>query len=123
MSSPRILRLLALAAVALADAAGAEEKLFRDLTAAAAALPARDGAWEAPLPASFRAVEVDFAALEAWLARAPAEGSAGAPPLVLALPYPDGSDRRFRVTESPILGTGLAADFPEIRTFLAQGID
>jgi hypothetical protein len=80
---------------------------------------------ETPLPRHFRALEVDVDALERLLARAPAERSAEAAeaPLVLALPYPDGTDKRFRVEESPILEPGLAAGYPEIRTFVAQGID
>ena len=65
------------------------------------------------------------AALERTLAQAPAERSAAAvaAPLLFALPYPDGTDRLFRVEESPILEPELAARFPEIRTFVAQGID
>jgi hypothetical protein len=114
------------ASVAPAAALGAvESELFRDLSLDA--LPARSGdaALEIPLPRHFRALEVDVAALEGLLARAPAERSAAATvvPLVLALPYPDGTDRRFRIEESPILEPELAAKFPEIRTFVARGID
>jgi len=104
-------------------ATGDGEPLFRDVapSAALAAAP-RDGTWEAPLPARFRTLEVDRAALSSALASAPAERST-APPLVLALPYPDGGERRFRVEESPILAPELAARFPEIRTFVAKGVD
>jgi hypothetical protein len=103
--------------------AAAESGLFRDV--AFQALPARSGSWEAPVPQRFRALEVDVDALEGLLARAPAERSTAAAvvPLVLALPYPDGTDKRFRIEESPILEPELAAKFPEIRTYVAQGID
>jgi hypothetical protein len=99
--------------------------IFRDLSSdAVSALPSRAAA-EAPLPRHFRALEVDLGALESQLALAPAERSAAASatPLVLRLPYPDGSDRAFRVEESPILESALAAKFPEIHTYVVRGID
>jgi reprolysin-like metallo-peptidase family M12B len=111
------------AAAASATAGGA---VFRDLPAeSVAALPARPETSNPPLPRHFRALEVDVDALEAQLALAPPERSAspGAPPLVLVLPYPDGTDQRFRVEESSILEPELQAKFPELRTFVAQGID
>lgn len=122
MPERKLLVFLALA-VFLCAPAFAEESLFRDLSRES--LPARGGVWEIPLPRHFRALEVDVKALENLLARAPAERSAAAAtaPLLLALPYPDGTDRLFRVEESPILEPELAARFPEIRTFIAQGID
>ena len=120
-----LLAALVLAARGAAFAAAAENP-FRDLTAdAIQALPSRDAAIEAPLPLSFRLVEIDNGALAAALAQAPFEGSwtTFAPALELLLPWPDGSDRRFRIEESPILEPGLAAQFPEIRTYVAQGMD
>ncbi len=106
-----------------APAHGAAGAWFDDLPAAS--LPAREGDWEIALPRQFRAVAIEGRALESLLALAPAERSAAArtAPLILSLPYPDGSDRRFRVEDSPILEPELAARFPEIRTFTVQGID
>ncbi|HEY0556037.1 MAG TPA: zinc-dependent metalloprotease family protein [Thermoanaerobaculia bacterium] len=125
MLTRRFLVSFALAVAVIAPAAAADGP-FRDLALDSIQnLPARGGSWETPLPRHFRALEVDVKALETLLDRAPAERSAAAAvsPLVIALPYPDGSDRRFRVEESPILEPALAAKFPEIRTFVAQGID
>ena len=121
----------ALASFALAVAFGAgaspaaPNPIFRDVsTSGVQALPARTAA-EAPLPGHFRALEVDLAGLESQLAMAPFERSAAAEatPLVLRLPYPDGTDRAFRVEESPILEPALAAKFPEISTYVIRGID
>jgi hypothetical protein len=125
MLDRRLLVSFALAAVLCAPAFAAEGP-FRDLSLdSIQGLPARGGALEVPLPAHFRALEVDVKALETLLDRAPAERSATAAvsPLVIALPYPDGTDRRFRVEESPILEPALAAKLPGIRTFTVQGID
>ncbi|MDQ1347327.1 MAG: hypothetical protein QG573_696, partial [Acidobacteriota bacterium] len=111
--------------VSMAATAAAIDAPFRDLSAESlAGLPPR-GEFEAPLPRQFRALEVDLGALEDLLALAPAEGGAAAlaAPLILTLPFPDGSDQRFRVEESPIMETALARRFPEIRTFTVQGID
>jgi len=102
----------------------AAEGPFRDLEPSAQrSLPVRAAAGEIPLPRRFRTLEVDVQALRDLLGRAPAERSAGASPLELVLPYPDGTDRLFRVEESPILEPALAAKFPEIHTYVAQGID
>jgi hypothetical protein len=124
MLERRLLILLGLVLAVCAPAAA--EGPFRDLSPELVqALPARDGSREAPLHRRFRALEVDVEALASLLDRAPAERSAagGAAPLLLALPYPDGTDKLFRVEESPILEPALAAKFPEIRTFVAQGVD
>jgi Metallo-peptidase family M12B Reprolysin-like/IPT/TIG domain len=126
MLARHVLVVLALAATLgmSAGSAFAAEGPFRDLEPAAQhSLPARAAAGEIPLPRRFRALEVDVQALRDLLGRAPAERSSGASPLLLALPYPDGTDRLFRVEESPILEPALAAKFPEIHTFVAQGID
>ncbi len=124
MFQRRSVVLFALAIVLCAAApAAATDGPFHDLSRESLeSLPPRGGAWEAPLPRRFRALEVDVSALESLLARAPAESSA-APALFLPLPYPDGTDRLFRVEESPVLEPELAARFPEIRTFVAKGID
>jgi hypothetical protein len=122
----RSLALLALV-FALCVPAAAETPIFRDLSLESLqALPDRDGVREVPLPERFRTLEVDVKALASLLDRAPVERSAeaaGAEPVLLAIPYPDGTDRLFRVEESPVLEPELAARFPEIRTFAAQGID
>ncbi len=76
-------------------------------------------------PDHFRLLEVDDTALLNLLGRAPLEGSAAAKqsPIILTLPLPDGGWSRFSVLESPIMEPQLAAKFPEIKTYVAQGID
>ena len=73
----------------------------------------------------YRTVSLDRDVLFALLSRAPREltPQANAGGVELDLPWPDGGIRRFRVEESPIMDPGLAAQFPELRTYRGQGID
>ena len=42
---------------------------------------------------------------------------------VLTLPLPDGTFSRFDIKESPIMEEGLAVRYPNLKTYIAQGID
>jgi hypothetical protein len=42
---------------------------------------------------------------------------------IISLPLPNGSIEKFRLVESPIMETGLAAQFPNIKTYSVKGID
>lgn len=80
-------------------------------------------------PKEFAAVTLDHAAMRAALARAPLESaltaakSAPATASEITLPLPDGTFQRFTVVESPVMAPELAALFPEIKTYYAQGVD
>lgn len=43
--------------------------------------------------------------------------------VILEMPMPDGSNQRFGVFESPIMAPELAARYPQIKTYAAQGVD
>jgi Metallo-peptidase family M12B Reprolysin-like len=73
------------------------------------------------VPDSYRALRLDRDALARVLDKAPMEPSRSQ--AVITLPLPEGELARFRVVESPILEPELAAEFPEIKTYSAQGID
>ncbi|MBI3423809.1 MAG: hypothetical protein HY011_12800, partial [Acidobacteria bacterium] len=63
-------------------------------------------------------------ALEEVLSRAPREFTApGNNTAVLALPMPGGALERFQIEESPLMEPALAAKFPTIKTYRAQGLD
>ncbi len=76
-------------------------------------------------PTHYRTVALDPAALATALAAVPLEHSvtAGKRPQTLALPLPQGGYGWFRIEESSILAPALAAQFPAIHTYTAQGID
>jgi hypothetical protein len=77
------------------------------------------------VPRSYRALRLARATFEQLLRDVPIEASL---PLResrarLWLPLPDGGFGEFRIVESPIMEPALAARFPQIRTWLGQGID
>ncbi|HYP39285.1 MAG TPA: zinc-dependent metalloprotease family protein, partial [Chloroflexia bacterium] len=76
------------------------------------------------VPEKYRTLALDSAALTARLAQVPMENYAvrnnG---IALSLPMPDGSFSAFRVVEAPIMAPALAARYPQIKTYLGQGID
>ncbi|HST03356.1 MAG TPA: zinc-dependent metalloprotease family protein [Chloroflexia bacterium] len=78
------------------------------------------------IPSKYRTVAVDEAALATILAQAPAESATNSPKTsgaVITLPLPDGSYGRFSFVNSPIMAASLAARYPQIQTFMGQGID
>ncbi len=76
--------------------------------------------WDAH-PDAYRLLELDLAAMARLLDKAPPEGEG--PGLDVALPLPDGRIQRFELWASPVLPQGLAARFPQIRTFTGRGLD
>jgi len=71
---------------------------------------------------AYQLAQLNMAELRYTLSKAPAEFSAGAP-VEMLLPMPDGHFERFRVYDSPVMRSQLAAKYPEIRSFAAQSIE
>ncbi len=73
---------------------------------------------------SYRTLRLDRDALTRLLNLSPMEFTATrGEQAVITLPMPDGTLARFHVEESPVMESGLAAQFPEIKTYKGQGID
>ncbi|UOQ76121.1 M12 family metallo-peptidase [Hymenobacter sp. 5516J-16] len=112
--------LLAAALGATIPTAEAQRVLWADAPAlSAAARPAAQ-----PL-AHFRSVSFQLTTLRSVLQSAPVGrgGAAATSATVISLPLPDGSSQRFRVVQAPVMAPELAAKYPAIQTYAAQGID
>ncbi|MFW6347173.1 MAG: reprolysin-like metallopeptidase, partial [Cyclonatronaceae bacterium] len=76
-------------------------------------------------PVEYESVSFDINALKSTLNEAPlqAKGAITNNAKEIELPYPDGSFKRFRVVNAPIMQPGLADKFPDIQTYRVAGID
>ncbi|WP_158608601.1 reprolysin-like metallopeptidase [Stagnimonas aquatica] len=73
------------------------------------------------VPRVARSFAIDYSGLRSQLATAPAEGRASS--TVISLPMPDGRSQRFRMVETAVMAPGLAARYPEIRTYAGSSLD
>lgn len=77
-------------------------------------------------PEKFSFWTMDRGAMTAALAQAPAEArdvNALVNGAIIEVPMPEGYLAQFRVWDSPVMAPELARKFPEIKTYIAQGID
>ena len=77
------------------------------------------------IPSKYRTISLKKSAMESVLKRAPMEFTRTMEQgnVQIDLPLPDGGYGRFLVLESPIMEPELAAKFPQIKTYLVQGLD
>ena len=76
-------------------------------------------------PGRYAAARLDQAGMRRALADAPMEVAPGAgvgEGLPLELPHPAGGVTLFLVAEAPVMEPALQAQFPEIRTYIGQGV-
>ncbi|QJX47511.1 T9SS type A sorting domain-containing protein [Hymenobacter taeanensis] len=116
---PALLGGLLLAALGAPLTAAAQRVLWSDTQ-----VPTSARAATQPL-SHFRAVNFQLQAVRDVLSTAPAEQKAGAraSATVVSLPLPDGTSQRFRIVQTTVMAPALAARYPAIRTYAAQGID
>ncbi len=78
--------------------------------------------WVRPL--AYRALRLDRAALNASLADVPKEvlGRGAQGGVRISLPMPDGTSAEFDVVESSVMEPALQAQFPDIKSYLGQGV-
>jgi Metallo-peptidase family M12B Reprolysin-like len=77
------------------------------------------------VPNAYSTFRVNKAGLNELLQKSPREFSAAAQTdeVILTLPMPNGNFSRFKIQNSPIMEAELAAKYPEINSYIAQGID
>jgi hypothetical protein len=103
-------------------AQGSPDRIWNEVDASGLIAPAGT---QVIAPAKYRAVSINTTTLQTTLARAPMEftPAALAGRVEITLPKPDGGYARFAAEESPVMEPALAAKFPLIKTYRAQGID
>jgi hypothetical protein len=76
-------------------------------------------------PRIYRGVLIHTDAMRNILAGAPMEDTpeARTAPLIITLPRPDGTNAVFSVVEAPVMHPDLAAQFPDVKTYMGQGVD
>jgi len=75
-------------------------------------------------PKTFEIFQLDIDKLKAAIQNAPIRGQiTGKSQIIAEFPTPEGTFERFRISEAPIMEEGLAAKFPMIKSYAAQGID
>ena len=77
------------------------------------------------IPKSYRTVSLQRDVMQGFLDAVPTESSGRKiqDGTVITLPLPEGGYGSFKILESPIMEEGLANQFPEIKTFIVQGVD
>ena len=107
--------------LAAAGAPPADLWLSVDVASAASA----SGAKRLQFAALYKTIRLNQLALANLLQQAPMEFTEAArvAPPVITLPMPDGSLARFTFEEAPIMESGLAQLYPEIKTYRGKGID
>ncbi len=77
------------------------------------------------IPKKYKTFELEADHLKTALFAAPKESEVNIKqsPLIITLPMPDGSIQKFKVVESSIMEEALANKYPQIKTFMALGID
>lgn len=77
------------------------------------------------VPLKYRTLVLDKAGLFSFLPSVPNEKNITDRSLakVIEIPLPEGGTARFRIWETPIMESALAAQYPDIKTYTGQGID
>jgi hypothetical protein len=75
-------------------------------------------------PHKFIALHLNLNGMRAKLLQAPKEFSTSfAQGLLLAIPFPDGTFKNFRILETEVLHPVLAAKFPAVKTYVARNVE
>ena len=75
------------------------------------------------IPQVYKTYSLDLAQIQTILKTAPMEFTQASfsKRAQLLIPFPDGKIKSFYVTESPVMAPELAAQFPELKTYIVEG--
>ncbi|MCW1147083.1 reprolysin-like metallopeptidase [Flavobacterium lacisediminis] len=78
----------------------------------------------ASLPQEYQLWKLDLQGMKSQLRNAPVRGEfQGVSNVVIQLPNAEGKLEQFRILETPIMEAGLAAKYPNIKSYVGKGID
>ncbi|MEP7171241.1 MAG: reprolysin-like metallopeptidase, partial [Bacteroidota bacterium] len=76
-------------------------------------------------PKTYRTLHLDKTEMQQLLSKAPLESASAnrTSQVIFGMPMPGGTTSNFRIVETFVMHPDLAAKFPEIKTYMGQGID
>lgn len=77
----------------------------------------------ASVPSKYQLFQLDLPALKAQLATAPMRGSKLSSALIVQFPDGNGQLKSFKIYEAPVMQAGLSAKYPQMRSYVGQGVD
>ncbi|MBK8969236.1 MAG: proprotein convertase P-domain-containing protein [Lewinellaceae bacterium] len=86
-------------------------------------IPLAENAEQETRPKQYKTFRLDYSGLKTALHAAPMEFTGTGEPILIELPQADGSLHSFRVWESPVMASELAARYPGIRTYAGTAAD
>lgn len=77
----------------------------------------------ASVPSQYHLFSLDLPALKAKLATAPLRGGKQSSSVIVQFPDGNGQLKSFKVYEAPVMQPGLAAKYPDSKSYVGQGVD
>lgn len=77
----------------------------------------------ASVPSQYQLFQLDLAGLKSQLANAPLRGSSLSSQVVVQFPDGNGQLKNFKVYEAPVMQPGLSAKYPDMKSYVGQGVD
>ena len=77
----------------------------------------------ASVPSRYQLFNLNLTALKAQLANAPLRAQNAVSTVVVQFPDGDGKLKSFTIYEAPVMQPGLAAKFPDMKSYVGQGVD
>jgi subtilisin-like proprotein convertase family protein len=77
----------------------------------------------ASVPSQYQLFQLDLAGLKSQLANAPLRGSKLSSQVVVQFPDGNGRLKNFKVYEAPVMQPGLSVKYPDMKSYVGQGVD
>ena len=77
----------------------------------------------ASVPSQYQLFSLNINALKSQLANAPVRGKKAVSDVMVQFPDGNGEMKSFRIYEAPVIADGLAAKYPDMKSYVGQGIE